>query len=209
MAEELIGTLQNLSVKNHHINAAAAIERSKMAQRGLAEDPINLMDLRVWDAVATNLPGTAASDDLGLITGTFATAPVTVQTSDAKTTTVTQRARFILPIPLDYDDGQDFKIRANAGMMTTVANGTATIDFEAYVIDKLGSITGAPTDRVTTAATTINSLTAAAKDFIVDGSAINPSDVLDVRVTIAITDSGTGTAVIGRINNLAIIYDVL
>lgn len=207
MAEEVVGNLLNLSVKDRHVSADAAIARSKMAQRALAQINIPLIDLRVWDAFGTLLPTAASSDDLGLITQTFGTTPPNVQTSDAKTTTVTQRARFLLFVPEDYDAAEDFKIRAYAGMQTTVANGTATIDFEAYKLDNIGSLVG-PTDLVTTSATSINSLTHTSYDFALTTSSLTASAVLDVRVTIAITDSGTGTAVIGRIDRLDALVDI-
>ena len=186
-------------IANSQIAASAAVERSKLAAEQL-KDNIPLELVRVWDAFQTSLPTTAASDDLALIPGTWATDAITIQTSDAKNTTVTQRARFVYRLPHNYVTGQLVSVVAWAGMRTTVANGTATIDFEAY--KKNDSTGGAGSDLVTTSATTINSLTAADKAFTVDPTGLAAGDELDVRVTIAITDSGTGTAVIGRIMKL-------
>jgi hypothetical protein len=47
--------------------------------------PIPLTDFRVWDAMQTPLPGTPATDDLGLVGGTFGTATPTLRTQDLKT----------------------------------------------------------------------------------------------------------------------------
>ena len=132
--------------------------------------------------------------------GTWATDAIVIQTSDAKNTTVTQRARFVYRLPMNYVSGQAISVVAWAGMKTTVANGTATVDFEAY---KKNDSTGlAGSDLVTTAATTINSLTASDKAFVIDPTGLAAGDELDIRVTIAITDTATGTAVIGRIMKL-------
>ena len=186
-------------ISNSQINASAAIERSKLAAEQL-KDNIPLELLRVHDAFQTDLPTTAASDDLGLIIGTFGTDAIVVQTSDAKNTSVTQRARFLYRLPHNYAAGQAISAVAWAGMKTTVANGTATVDFECYKKNDSTGLVGS--DLVTTSATSINSLTAADKAFVVDPTGLTAGDELDIRVTIAITDTGTGTAVIGRIMKL-------
>lgn len=192
-------------IVNSQINSSAGIERSKLAQESLKFNiPLEL--LRVHDAFQTSLPTTAASDDLGLIIGTFGTDAVVVQTSDAKATSVTQRARFNFRLPENYAAGQSLSVAAWAGMKTTVSDGTATIDFEVYAKDDSTGLVGS--DLVTTSALAINSLTAAAKEFTITPTGLNPGDELDVRVTIAITDGATATAVIGRIMKLYMLLSV-
>lgn len=186
-------------IVNSQINSNAGIDRAKLAAEQL-KDNIPLELLRVWDAFQTNLPTTASSDDLGLIIGTFGTDAIVVQTSDAKNTSVTQRARFTYRLPMNYASGQPISVVAWAGMKTTVASSTATVDFEAYKKNDSTGLVGS--DLVTTSATTINSLTAADKAFVIDPTGLAAGDELDIRVTIAITDVGTGTAVIGRIMKL-------
>jgi hypothetical protein len=186
-------------IVNSQINASAAIERSKLASEQL-KDNIPLELLRVWDAFQTSLPTTAANDDLGKVIGTFGTDAMTIQTSDSKNTSVTQRARFMYRIPMNYVSGQVVSVVAWVGMRTTVANGTATIDFEVYKKNDSTGMVGS--DLVSTSATSINSLTAADKAFVIDPTGLTAGDELDIRVTIAITDTGTGTAVIGRIMKL-------
>lgn len=186
-------------IVNSQINSNAGIDRAKLAAEQL-KDNIPLELLRVWDAFQTNLPTSASSDDLGLIIGTFGTDAIVVQTSDAKNTSVTQRARFTYRLPMNYASGQPISVVAWAGMKTTVASSTATVDFEAYKKNDSTGLVGS--DLVTTSATTINSLTAADKAFVIDPTGLAAGDELDIRVTIAITDVGTGTAVIGRIMKL-------
>jgi len=186
-------------IVNSQINSNAAIDRAKLAAEQL-KDNIPLELLRVHDAFQTDLPTSASSDDLGLIIGTFGTDAIVVQTSDAKNTSVTQRARCTYRIPMNYASGQPSSVVAWAGMKTTVASSTATVDSAA---DKKSDSTGlVGSDLVTTSATTINSLTAADKAFVIDPTGLAAGDELDIRVTIAITDVGTGTAVIGRIMKL-------
>ena len=170
------------------------------------EFPIPLTDARVWDAIATVLPGTSATDDLALDGGTFATSPPTIQTGDVKTTTVTRYARFPnVAIPDNYVAGETVTLRLTAGMITTVADGSATIDVEAWRIDEDNTL-GA-TDLCSTAAQSINSMTFADKDFVLTPTTLNPGDILDVRITISVTDTATGTAVIGALSTLKLLAD--
>lgn len=166
---------------------------------------IPLTSWRVWDAVQTNLPATAAADDLAIIGGTFGSAGWTIQTSDAKTTTVTQRAIAVHDLPAEYVSGAAITIRAHAGMNTTVANGTATVDFEVYKSDDEG---GVGSDICATAAQTINSLTDADKDFTITPTGLAAGDTLIIRMTVAVTDSGTGTAVIGQVGSVDVLAGV-
>lgn len=161
---------------------------------------------RVWDAYHTVLPGTSASDDLGLIGGTFATSSPSIQTYDVKNAgAVTLYARAMIPLPPEYVTGQTVKLRFKAGMLTTVASSSATIDAVAY---RSNGESGIGSDLVTTAATTINSLTLANKDFELDPSTLAAGDWLDVRVAIAVNDSATGTTVKGIIGSAALLCDI-
>ena len=192
-------------IVNSMLAAGAAVERSKLAQETLKFNiPLELV--RVHDAFQTSIPTSASSDDLGLIIGTFATDAIVIQSSDSKNTTVTQRGRFTFALPNNYVAGQAISVAAWAGMKTTISSTTATIDFEAYAKNDSTGLVGS--DLVTTSATTINSLTASAKEFTITPTGLNPGDELDVRVTIAITDTGTATAVIGRIMKLYMLLSV-
>ena len=198
--------LNSDEIKNVHCNSSMGLERSKLAQEGKKYN-IPLEDLRIFDSASNAvLPNTAATDDLGLILGTQGTTDFSVQTSDAKATTVTQKARFRFWLPPEYDAGQTIKIVAHAGMLTTVSDGTATIDFSVYAKDEADFTHGA--DLVTTSATTINSLTLAAKEFSITPTSLVNGDELSALVTIAITDAATGTAVIGLVTKFYFLLDV-
>lgn len=179
---------------------------SVLQQRDLAEFPVPFYAWRVWDAIGTNTPTTAASDDLGLAgSTTYGTDAPYLTTSDAKATTVTQRARTVIRLPDNYVDGETVKIRITGGMKTTVSDGTATVDVEAWKLDDDRTVGAA--DLCATSATTINSLTVGDDDFTITATGLAKGDELDVRITIAITDGATGTAVLGTIARVTLLCD--
>jgi len=181
------------------------IPRSYLTEEVLAEDASNLTQLRTWDDLAALLPGTAADDDLAVVEGTWGTNAPRIQTSDAKATSVTQRLRFRRRLGAEYVAGGDVHLRVRAGMNTTVSDGTATVDVECYADDEDG---GVGADLCATDAQSINNLTKADKDFVMTATSLAPGTVLDFRVTIAITDAATGTAVIGEISRIALLRDI-
>lgn len=181
--------------------------RTSLLQEDFAPFPVPITALRIWDAFQTPISA-AASDDLGISTGgTFGTDAPYVSAGDLKAAgATTRRARFLFQIPHTYVAGQSVRILADAGMITTVADTSCTLDFECYALDKDGTVGGS--DLVTTAATTINSLTFGEKTFDTTSSGLSAGDVLDVRVSVACTDAATATAVIPAVANLSILLDV-
>lgn len=186
-----------------------AVQRANIL--ALAESqpfPIPLTDFRVWDAMQTPLPGTPAADDLGLVGGTFGTATPSLRTEDLKAAGATNnRARVLIQLPWSYVASQTVVLRFSAGMITTISDSTATLDCEAYKLqndpdDAIGS------DLVTTAATSINSLVFSDVDFAINASSLSPGDILDVRITTAVNDTATATAVIAGITSAKMILDV-
>jgi hypothetical protein len=179
---------------------------SILVQDPLVRFPVNLALLRIWDAFHTNLPGTAASDDLALIGGTFGTAPPMVQAGDLKAAGATTRyARFSVVVPECYDDGETFSLILSAGMKTTIADTSCTVDVECYRNDK---ISGISSDLCTTAAQSINSLTFSDKSFTITPSTLQKGDILDVRIAIACTDAATATAVTPTIASIDLACDI-
>lgn len=179
-----------------------------LALAELQSFPIPLTDFRVWNAMQTLLPGTPLTDDLGLVGGTFGTATPSLRTEDLKTAGATSSyARVLVQLPWEYESGQSITLRFKAGMITTVADTTATLDCEAYKLqsdpdDALGS------DLVTTAATTMNSTTFADIDFVVTPTGLSPGDILDVRIKTTVTDGAGATAVIAGITSARLLADV-
>ncbi len=181
------------------------LPRVALAQTDDAPIAIPISDAKTWDAASTALPTTAAADDLGFTTGTFGTSAPKITTSDAKATTVTQKVRFSIPIDNQFYVGEDISLRVYCGMATTISDTTATIDAAVYVADGDGTV---GSDICATAAQSINSLTNASKDFIITTSSLVYGDMLDVVLTIAITDGATGTAVLGEITGIRLLRDI-
>jgi len=181
--------------------------RSELIQDNFAIYGIPFSNLRIWDAFQTGI-STAASDDLGLSTGgTWGTNNPYISAGDLKAAgATTRRTRFLFTLPPEYVDGESVRIVATAGMVTTVADTSCTVDFEVYLCAKTTLASGS--DLVTTSATTINSTSFAAKNFDLTSAGLSPGDMLDIRISIACTDAATVTAVIPAIAHLALALDI-
>ncbi len=205
---DLTFLLTDGSIVSKHFAADAAIEATKLARRSQARVTVPLEKLRTWDALATNLPNTSSSDDLGLVTGSWGSTAPYVGTSDLKTAGATTRyAGFLIPMPPDYEDGETVTLRVTCGMKTTVADTSCTIDAECYPFNlREGGID--TTDLVATSAQSINSLTAASKDFAIDESGLVAGQMLSFRIKIVCTDAAAVTAVIAAIWQVEVLCDL-
>lgn len=193
-----------LSVKADGISAQNRI--SILAQETNAVFPVPFHSLRVWDAFQTLLPGTAATDDLALVGGTFGTAPPVVTAGDVKAAgAVTRYARALVAVPECYDPGETLALALSAGMVTTVADVSCTIDVEVFKLDKVGGI---GSDLCITTAQSINSLVFASKEFLVSPSGLEPGDVLDVRITVASNDAATATVTKPTVAGIDLLCDI-
>lgn len=160
---------------------------------------------RVWDAMQTNLPGTAATDDLALIGGTWATGVPSIQTLDFGAGTTTAYARAQIPLPAEYVAGQTVTLRFHAGMVTAISDDDCNLDVVCYKSDEEFLVDGA--DLCTTAAQDINSMTFADIDFTITPASLSPGDLLDVRVEMEGTDVATAVT-IGCIGAVQLLCDV-
>ncbi|MGV3721987.1 MAG: hypothetical protein ACO1SX_13830, partial [Actinomycetota bacterium] len=113
--------------------------------------------------------------------------------------TTTRYARFQFAVPEHYVAGQAITLRVNAGMLTTVSDTSAALDAVCV------RVAAPSTDICATAAQSMNSLTAADIDFTITPTNVVVGDILDVRLSVAIVDGATGTAVIGKINTVALL----
>jgi hypothetical protein len=191
-------------ITNYTIAGNADIATTKLAQRVLAESIIPLTQARTWDSVAVNLPAAATSDDLGLVSGTFGTNPARITAGDVKALGPTTRRLYLaIPIPANYEDGQTIQLQIRAKMETTVADVSCTLDAEAYV----GADGAVGSDLVTTAAQSMNSLSAAAYTFTINATGVDPGDLLEVRLSISSNDAATATAVTPAIYSIALLCD--
>lgn len=192
------------SISSDALSSNLSLAASQLAQRPLMETPVKFTDMRVWDAMASLPVTTAASDDLALITGTPGTNAPKISAGDVKNATTSRKIAFELEVPPNYDDGQTFIVRIRGGMETTVASSSCTVDLQAWKGNGSGSV---GSDLVLNAAQSINSLTAADKDFEIDPTGIDPGDKLTCVITIACTDVATGTAVTPTIYEVSSLVD--
>lgn len=167
---------------------------------------VPLTDCHQWDDLAVNVRAAGVNDDLGLVTGTPGTSQPSLQTGDVKATNSTRKAGFLLKVPADYKAGGTLTLRVFAGMVTTIADTSCTVDIQAWVPDYANGDGTVSTDLCETAAQDINSLTFANKDFVIDddqaGHALAPGDVIQVVLSIIYNDGATGTAVIGCVRDI-------
>ena len=172
---------------------------------------VPLTDMRTWDALATNVVGTAGNDDLALVTGTPGTNAPSIQTGDLKNAgATTRKVGFEFKVPEWYIPGSTITLSMEGGMTTTVASASCTVDCNAYVEDYANNDGTMSGDLCATAAQSINSLTFATVSFVIDddatGYVIAPGDVLQFILSIACNDSGTGTAVIGTLRDIRVTF---
>jgi hypothetical protein len=160
-------------------------------------------DARVHDALQTSLPTTAANDDLGLIPGTFGTSAPLLQSVDYGGTTTTAYARWLVQIPDDYNDGDTLTLRILGGALTTVSDTTLTVDANVYADAGDGTV---GSDLCATAAQSINSLTAANKDFTITPTGLVAGQMLDIRIAVAGDDSGDAGVMKANILKTSLVY---
>lgn len=193
-------------ISDAEVSATAAIQRSKLQQETLAEYPVPLPSGYTWDAAATNVPAAAANDDLGLVTGTPGSAAISLQTGDLKNAgATTRKVGFTVVIPPEYVAGETAVLRISGGMISTVASATATVDVECWKSDEDAT---AGADICATSAQSINSLTFADKDFTLTPTTLAPGDILEIVISVAVTDSATASAVIGCIGAIKLCLDI-
>jgi hypothetical protein len=170
----------------------AGIPRTDLAEEALTPLPVDLTEMR--DAL-TGLS----------LAGVFGTDAPTLMTDNVKASTATAYARFRFCLPESYVTGHDVQVRVRGGMLTTVADTSATVDIVCYEDDEDGGISA---DLCTTAAQSINSLTKADKDFVITATSLAAGSMLDIRVTVAVVDAATVTAVAAEISSLKVLVDL-
>lgn len=194
------------TAKIANLELTNGLARQYLREEALTVFPQNLGDAKVWDS-GQPLSATPASDDLGYVVGTWATHVPYLSAGDLKAAgATTRRCLFFIRLPENYVAAGDVRLRFSAGMKTTIADVSCTVDAEAYLIARDGLISGS--DLVSTAATTMNSVTFADKDFTITATALEPCDTLAVRVSIACNDAATVTAVTPAIGAVDLVCDV-
>lgn len=183
-------------------NFTGPINRSNLITDSTAVYELPLTDFRVHDAMQTNLPGSATSNDLGLTSGAYGTDVPTIRSEDLNAQgTYTAYARTSFTLPPEYLSGGTITLR----MYADTQAGAASVDAQAYQASKTSfQITGS--DLVTTAATAVTT-TYASKDFVITPTSKVAGDTLDIRIAVIGTTSVTANTIV-RISNIEMMLQV-
>lgn len=204
----------NTTVGNHRVTGNLLVEgeyqglqRTDLPER-TGKYTIPLTQLRQQDDFAVLLPATALTPELGIDTGTRGTNYPHLYTEDlAGSGSTSNWAAFSFALPPDYDDGGAISVNFWAGMETTIADTSATLDCEVYQNDLDGTVAGA--DLCTTSAIDINSTTLANRQFTVTPTGLVAGDELGVWFRTIINDGATGTVVRGFIGSIHVNVAIL
>lgn len=180
------------------------IQKDHLKQVDAREYAIDLANVRVWDAVSSILPATAANDDLGIVTGTFGTNAVSIQTGNLATAGATTRyGRFEFVLPPEYVAGESVSCEITC-VTTQLADTSASIDLVVY---KRNGQLGVGSDLCATSALDANNGSPTAETFTITPTTLSPGDILDCRVAYTVTDAA-GSSVIGKIDSIKFLLDV-
>lgn len=167
--------------------------------------PVDMANCRVWDAMHTNLPATAATDDAALVTGTPGTHAPTIQGLDPGGTTTASKFAFEFTLPPEYVAGAAAAIRIKGKTTTSIADVSCTIDFQVYRDSRDGTV---GSDIMASAAFSINNTTAVSSDMPLSPSTLSPGDKIIVVGTIAGSDVGNAAAIIPTLVALEMVLNV-
>lgn len=181
------------------------IQRGDIKQQEAVAYSIPLTSCRVHDALATNIPAAAADDDMGLVTGTPGTNAPSLRGVDFGGASTDEKSAFEFVLPPEYDAGESITVRASAGMLTTISDGTATLDCECWTDDGDGTV---GSDICATAAQSINSLTFANIDFTITPTGLSAGDKLIIRLAFGGSDTGNAGVMVPAIQSLAVLLDI-
>lgn len=181
------GVIPADTIKNVDCNTAMALTRSKLALES-KQFALPLESWRVHDAMGSLLPSAASADDLGLSSGTFGSAGTTLVSVDYGGTTTTAYCRRTFQLPAEYEDGGSISFVAWAGAGTTVGDTSLTLDCEVYAKSEADATEGS--DLCTTGAQDINDLTIQAQTYAITPTGLVSGDELDIRLTVAGSDTG-------------------
>ena len=150
-----------------------------------------------------------ATDDLSLVGGTFGTNAPSLQTDDfgGNLQADPYYARGEIQLPAEYVAGQSIEIRFHAGMLTTVADQSCTVDVDVYKSDEDSTSTGDLCDDAAVS-DNMNSLVFADIDFTIAPATLSPGDLLDVRIKVTADDDGDAGEMKACIGSIQLLCDV-
>jgi len=188
---------------NADLAAGAAIARTKLATD--LQKPFRIPLASVLGADGADLAVTETAGDFYRNIGTNQLLILgEVSNGTVGADTEVSVGLFEFQLPPEYKDGGDITIRAGVDVVGSGALGTCTIDFSAYLQNKVSGAIGS--DLVSTAAAAI-SATAANKDFVVTPTGLVAGDLLMIKMTTSV-DNTNSTAIQAQISGLEVLCDV-
>lgn len=152
-----------------------------------------MTDARVWDNMASLLPGTAAADDCEITTGTPGTDAPRITAGDvAGAGSSTRKFAFAFALPPNYESGESVRITVRAYVAGAACDTSCTIDCEVFKCDGDGAV---GSDLITASAGDMNSTSPADFDFDVTSSGLVAGDLLVAVFSIAYNDAATVSGV--------------
>jgi hypothetical protein len=175
-----------LAIQNHKTLIDAGITTVATGTKNIPLD--------TWKLPATLLPlaASASAGVFGLVAGTYGSATATLIGEATANGTKTDYVRTLVSLPRDYVAGNNVTLVVHARASTTVT-GAKQLDAEAFLSDKEA---GAGSDLCATAIQTISATAYTNYSFTITGTTLNPGDVLDIRLTGVLTDTGSGATVL-------------
>ena len=206
MANQIDGDVTINGALNVLGSISGPIARTNLMAEANTVVGVPLSEFVVWDSVTQAfLPSVGAADDCGMVLGAFGTALPYIGSKQLNAAGAsTQYARTQVVVPPEYIAGNAISIRVYGGMITSVASVSATVDCELYKAAKTSTLVSG-SDLVSTAATTINSLTFAAVTFVVTPTTVSPGDLLDLRLAL-ITNSATASSHFAAVSAVDFLY---
>ena len=180
---------------------------SILVEASLQPFTIPMARWREHDAYATVLSVTPVADNhLGLVGGTHGTNAPSLKTSDCGGNGGENfYARGEIQLPWEYIAAGSVTIRVHAGMLTTVASESCTVDLQVYKSDEDSTSAG---DLCATAAQDMNSLVFGDLDFVITSTSLNPGDLLDVLIDVAVDDDDDEGEIYGCVGSVQLLCDV-
>lgn len=196
------------AISGASLSGAGAL--SNVARASLQQDTIQpytmpLNNMRKSASLGELLPTTASGTDMAIISGTFGSAYPTLQGEDFGGGSTDEECAFWFTIPPEYDSGESVTLQVTAGMLTTVADGSCTLDAECYKADGSG---GVGSDLVATAAKDINSLSLSTNNFTITPTGLAAGNSLLFKLVFAGSDTGDLGVMIPTITAIAVLMDI-
>lgn len=184
--------------------ASGGVASESLQQLDARPFPIPLFNARATGtgAILGNTAGTPAGA-MGLTPGTHGSAAPVLVGEAANNNSKTNRARFLIPLPETYEDGETVTLRFSAKVGGALAVAQ-TIDVTAHKLDGDATV---GSDLCTTAAQTLTT-SFADYDFTITPTGLVAGDVLDVEVTLVANDTGGSANQAASIGLATLLCDV-